>query len=183
MHVSSVSPPCLFSLIAFEVRCIGRVLSVLGSRLKNEVYTQYTFHCVSPPCLFSLMDFEIWCIGRVLFKFLKNEVYIRIHTCFPAFIFGFCFHCMLYMRMFVGMKMQAVTFTIIRCNYCRMETLLVRSWIKLSVRRIERIEKLARVIVINEMQLSDGEHNISDQALYFPFVESNKWKLFLSGGK
>ena len=38
MHVSwSVSPPCLFSLIAFEVRCIGRVLSVLGSRLKNEV--------------------------------------------------------------------------------------------------------------------------------------------------
>ena len=117
MHVSSVSPPCLFSLIAFQVRCIGRVLSVLGSRLKNEVYTQYTFHCVSPPCLFSLMDFEIWCIGRVLFKFLKNEVYIRIHTCFPAFIFGFCFHCMLYMRMFVGMKMQAVTFTIIRCNY------------------------------------------------------------------
>ena len=77
MHVSSVSPPCLFSLIAFEVWCIGRVLLVLGSRLKNEVY-------------------------------------IRIHTCFPAFIFGVYFYCMLYM--FVGTKMQAVTFTIIRCK-------------------------------------------------------------------
>ena len=82
MHVSSVSPPCLFSLIAFEIRCIGRVLSVLGSRLKNEVY-------------------------------------IRIHTCFPAFTFGVYFHCMLYM--FVATKMQAVTITIIRCN-CWMET-------------------------------------------------------------
>ena len=40
------------------------------------------------------------------------------------------------------------------------------SWIKLSVRRIERIgriDKLARVIVINERQFSDGEHNISDR--------------------
>ena len=49
----------------------------------------------------------------------------------------------------------------------RMETLLVRSWIKLSVRRIERIgriDKLARVIVINEMQFSDGEHNMSGRA-------------------
>ena len=32
----SVSPPCLFSLIAFEIRCIGRVLLVLGSRLKGS---------------------------------------------------------------------------------------------------------------------------------------------------
>ena len=87
MHVSSVSPPCLFSLIASEIRRIGRVLLVLGSRLKNEVY-------------------------------------MRKHTCFPAFIFGVYFHCMLYM--FVGTKMQAVTITIIRCN-CRMETVLGRS--------------------------------------------------------
>ena len=132
------------------------------------------------------MEFEIWCICRVLLVLgsrLKNEVYIRIHTCFPAFIFGVYFHCMLYM--FVGTKMQAVTFTIIRCN-CRMETLLVRSWINLSARRIERIgriDKLARVIVINEMQFSDGEHNMSDRAYYFPFVESKKSKLFLLGRK
>ena len=33
----SVHPRCLFSLIAFEICCIGRVLLVLGSRLKNEV--------------------------------------------------------------------------------------------------------------------------------------------------
>ena len=109
------------------------------------------------------MDFEIWCIGRVLLALdlrLKNGVYIRIHTCFPAFVFGVYFHSMLYM--FVAMKMQAVTITIIRCN-CQMEILLVRSRIKLSVRRIERIgrvDKLARVIVINEMQFSDGEHNM-----------------------
>ena len=32
----SVSPPCIFSLIAFENRCIGRVLLVLGSRLKER---------------------------------------------------------------------------------------------------------------------------------------------------
>ena len=38
MHVSPVSPPCLFLLIAVEIRCIGRVLLVLGSRLKDEVY-------------------------------------------------------------------------------------------------------------------------------------------------
>ena len=57
----------------------------------------------------------------------------------------------------------SISFTIIRCN-CRMETLLVRSWIKLSLPRIGRIDKLARVIVINEMQFSDGEHNMSDRA-------------------
>ena len=33
----SVSPPCLFSLIAFEIRYIGRVLLVIGLCLKNEV--------------------------------------------------------------------------------------------------------------------------------------------------
>ena len=33
---SSVSPPCLFSLIAFEIRCIGRLLLVLSSRLKER---------------------------------------------------------------------------------------------------------------------------------------------------
>ena len=32
----SVSPPCLISLIAFEIRCIGRVLLVLGSRSKGS---------------------------------------------------------------------------------------------------------------------------------------------------
>ena len=77
--------------LLFEIRCIGRVLLVLGSRLKNDTVK---------------------------------------------------FHCML----LVATKMQAVTITIIRCN-CRMETLLVRSWIKLSIRRIERIgriDKLAR---------------------------------------
>ena len=110
-----VCPRCLFSLLAFEIRCIGRALLVLGSRLKNEVNMHVS--SVSPPCLFSLMDFEIWCIGRVLLVLgsrLKNEVYIPIHTCFPAFIFGVYFHCKLYM--FVGTKMQPVTFTIRRCN-------------------------------------------------------------------
>ena len=112
------------------------------------------------------MDFEIWCIGRVLLVLgsrLKNEVYIRIHICFPAFIFGVYFHCMLYM--FVGTKNASG-----HLHYNKMQlsdALLVRWWIKLSIRRIERIariDKLARVIVINEMQLSDGEHNISDRA-------------------
>lgn len=120
-----VCPRCLFSLLAFEIRCIGRALLVLGSRLKNELNMHVS--SVSPPCLFSLIAFEIQCIGRVMLVVgsrLKNEVYIRIHTCFPAFIFGVYFHCMLYM--FVATKMKAVTITIIRCN-CRMETLLVRS--------------------------------------------------------
>ena len=55
---------------------------------------------VSPPWLFSQMDFEIWCIDRVLLVLgsrLKNEVYIGMHTRFPAFIFGVYFHCMLYL--------------------------------------------------------------------------------------
>ena len=62
--------------------------------------------------------------------------------------------------------MQAVIITIIRCN-CRMETTRHVVWLKVSVRRIERIgriNKLVRVIVINEVQFSDGEHNMSDQA-------------------
>ena len=57
------------------------------------------------------------------------------------------------------------SFTIIRCN-CRMETLLVRSWIKLSVRRIERIgrmDKLARFIVNNEMQFAVVEYHSSNR--------------------
>ena len=85
MHVSSVSPPCLFSLIAFEIRCIGRVLLVLGSNLKNEV----------------------------------------IHTCFPAFNFGVYFHCMLH----------------VSCD-----------------------ENASGHHHYNEMQISDGEHNMSDRA-------------------
>ena len=36
MFPACVYPRCLFSLIYFEIRCIGRVLLVLGSRLKNE---------------------------------------------------------------------------------------------------------------------------------------------------
>ena len=80
MHVSSVSPPCLFSLIAFEIRCICRVLSVLGSGLKNEVYTRIHtcfsafvfgvyFHCV--PYMFVTTKMEaftitiIRCNGRM----------------------------------------------------------------------------------------------------------------------
>ena len=50
MHVSSVSPPCLFSLIAFEIRCNGRVLLVLGSRLKKDRargILGVQFHCMS----------------------------------------------------------------------------------------------------------------------------------------
>mgnify|MGYP006896132335 FL=1 len=39
----SVSPLWLFSLIAFEIRCIGRVLLVLGSRFKSEVYSVFIF--------------------------------------------------------------------------------------------------------------------------------------------
>ena len=84
MHVSSVSPPCLFSLIAFEPRRIGRALLVLGSRLKNEVNVHIS--SVSPPCLFSLIAFEIRCIGRVLSvlgSHLENEVYDGIWTTHP----------------------------------------------------------------------------------------------------
>ena len=103
MHVSSVSPPCLFSLIAFEIRCIGRVLLVLGSRLKNEVY-------------------------------------IRIHICFPAFIFGVYFHCMLHvccdenasghhhynkMQFSDGEHNMSIIFSIRRIE--QIETLLARS--------------------------------------------------------
>ena len=94
----------------------------VSSRLTLKERAMHTRFNVSPPCLLSLMDFEIWCIGRVLLVLgsrLKNEVYIRINTCFPAFIFGVYFHCMLYM--FVATKMQAVTITIMRCNF-RMES-------------------------------------------------------------
>ena len=73
--------------------CHGTV----SSRLKLKERGMHTRFIVfnSPPCLFSLMDFEIWCIGRVLLVLgsrLKNELYVRIHTCFPAFIFGVYFH-------------------------------------------------------------------------------------------
>ena len=54
----------------------------------------------------------------------------------------------------------------IRCN-CRMETTRHVVSLKVSVRRIERIgriNKLVRVIVIHEVQFSDGEHNMSDRA-------------------
>ena len=74
MHVSSVSPPCLFSLIAFEIQCIGKVMLVVGSRLKNEVYIHVSLHLSS------------------------------------VFIFTACY-------MFVATKMQAVTITIMRCNF------------------------------------------------------------------
>ena len=40
---SSVYPRCIFTLIAFEIRSIGRVLLVLGSRLKNDTVK---FHCM-----------------------------------------------------------------------------------------------------------------------------------------
>ena len=52
MHVSSVSLPCLFSLVAFEIRCIGRVLSVLVSRLNNEVYIHVSL-CFSSMFIFT----------------------------------------------------------------------------------------------------------------------------------
>ena len=48
----SVSPPCLFSLIAFEIRCIGRVLLVLGSRFKNEVNMHISL-CFSSTFIFT----------------------------------------------------------------------------------------------------------------------------------
>ena len=67
------------SLIDFEIQCIGRVLLVRGSRLKNEVYIH--FPCVYPRCLFSLIDFGIRCIGRVLLVLgsrLKNEVNMHV---------------------------------------------------------------------------------------------------------
>ena len=53
------------------------------------------FPCVCPRCLFSLLAFEIQRIGRALLVLgsrLRNEVYIRIHTCFPVFTFGVYFH-------------------------------------------------------------------------------------------
>ena len=98
------------------------------------------FHCVSPPCLLSPMNFEIWCIGGfrqlVLGSRLKDEVYIRIHTCFPAFIFVVYFHCMLYTL--VATKMQAVTITIIRRNR-RMET--TRHVVNKSIRSPNRTNR------------------------------------------
>ena len=48
----SVYPWCLFSLIAFEIRCIGKVLLVLGSRLKNEVYIHVS-QCLSLVFIFA----------------------------------------------------------------------------------------------------------------------------------
>ena len=71
----------------FEIRCIGKVLLVLGSRLKNE-YT-FTFPSVYPWCLFSLIAFEIRCIGRILLvrgSRLKNEENMRVSLCFSSMI-------------------------------------------------------------------------------------------------
>ena len=86
----SVYPQCLLSLIDFEIWCIGRVLLVRGSRLKNELYT-YTFPSVYPRCLLSLIDFQIRCIARVMLvrgSRLKNEVYIHVSQCLSSvFIF------------------------------------------------------------------------------------------------
>ena len=48
----SVYPQCLFSLIDFEIRCIGRVLLVRGSRLKNEVYIHLS-QCLSSVFIFT----------------------------------------------------------------------------------------------------------------------------------
>ena len=82
------SPRCLFSLLAFEIRCIGRALLVLGSRLKNEVDMHVS--SVSPPCLFSLIAFEVRCIGRVvsvLDSRLKNEVCIHVSLFLPHVYF------------------------------------------------------------------------------------------------
>ena len=118
--------------MAFDIRCIGRVLSVLGSRLKNEVYT-YTFPCVYLQGLFSLHA-----------------------VCCDKDASG-------------------------HHHYNKMETLLVRWSTKVSVRQIDMLER--GHIVTNEMQFSDGEHNMSDRVQYFPFIKSNKLKLFLSGPK
>ena len=116
------------------------------------------------------MDFEIWCIGRILLvlgsRFLKNEVYIRTHTCFPAFIFAVYFHCMLYM--FVATKMQAVTITIIRCK-CRMET--TRHVVNIRIRSPNRTNRpnrqrckgslsLIRCNFLMETTICQIEHNI-----------------------
>ena len=76
-----------------------------------------------------------WWVLLVLGSHLKNEVYIRIHTCFPTFIFGVYFHCML---MFVATKMQAVTITIIRCNR-QMET--TRHVVNKSIRSLNRTNR------------------------------------------
>ena len=84
---------------------------------------------------------------------LKNEVYnINLHVslCLSS-VFIFTAY------MFVATKMQAVIIAIIRCN-CRMETTRHVVSLKVSVRRIEgigRINKLVRVIVINEVQFSE----------------------------
>ena len=88
MFAACVYPRCLFSLIYFEIRCIGRVLLVLGSRLKNDRYT-YTFPRVYPWCLFSRILFEIRCIGRVLLVLglrLRNEENMRVSLCFSSMI-------------------------------------------------------------------------------------------------
>ena len=60
--VTTVYPRCLFSLIAFEIRCIGRVLLVLGSRLKNEVYIHFSL------CLSSVFSFTVCCLLRRKWK-------------------------------------------------------------------------------------------------------------------
>ena len=140
MHASLCFSSAFISLIAFEIRCIGRVLLVLGSRLKNEV-NMHASLCFSSVFIFT----DCFCNSVYWQRTVSSRLTLKergIHTRFPVFILRVYFHCML----FVATQMQAVTITVIRCN-CRMETLLVRSWIKLSIRRIERIgriDKLAR---------------------------------------
>ena len=50
-RIPAIYPRCLFSLIAFEIRCIGRLLLVLGSRLKNEENMHVSL------CFFSMIIF------------------------------------------------------------------------------------------------------------------------------
>ena len=51
MLVSGLSR-CLFPVTDFEIRCIGEVLLVLGSRLKNEVYIHVS-QCLSLVFIFT----------------------------------------------------------------------------------------------------------------------------------
>ena len=128
-------------------KCYARLLILMccGWRLKNDVNLRISL-CFSYMFICTEIAFEIWCISRVLLVVgsrLKNEAYIHVSLSLSSvFIFTTCCTCLLRRKC----KRSRLTITIKRCN-CRMETLLVRSWIKLDIRRIERIgwiDKLAR---------------------------------------
>ena len=83
-HCSIIA--CLFSMMAFEIRCIGRGLSVLDSRLKDEVYIHASL-CLSSVYVFTdcFWNLVYW-LGTVSSRLtLKEQGKL---TRFPVFILG-----------------------------------------------------------------------------------------------